>query len=90
VYRFKVKYFVPITDLWGVNLSYFGFTNFDWGYDLGYDPNRTSNSIDSSHIHALNNEHWHYSVVAPYFQNGGQWQTGAKLNWGDGDFSAIS
>ncbi len=42
-YRFKVKYFVPITDLWGGKLSYIGFTNFDWGSDLGDDPNRTSN-----------------------------------------------
>lgn len=58
-YRFKVKYFVPLTDLWGGSLSYIGFTNFDWGSDLGddnaYDLNgkhsRTSNSIASSHIH---------------------------------------
>ncbi len=57
-YRFKVKYFVPITQLWGGNLSYIGFTNFDWGSDTGddnfYDNNgkhaRTSNSIASSHI----------------------------------------
>ncbi|ECE7780673.1 nucleoside-specific channel-forming protein Tsx [Salmonella enterica] len=89
-YRFKVKYFVPITDLWGGKLSYIGFTNFDWGSDLGDDPNRTSNSIASSHILALNYDHWHYSVVARYFHNGGQWQNGAKLNWGDGDFSAKS
>lgn len=89
-YRFKVKYFVPITDLWGGKLSYIGFTNFDWGSDLGDDPNRTSNSIASSHITALNYDHWHYSVVARYFHNGGQWQNGAKLNWGDGDFSAKS
>ena len=34
-YRFKIKYFVPITDLWGGQLSYIGFTNFDWGSDLG-------------------------------------------------------
>jgi nucleoside-specific channel-forming protein len=36
-YRFKVKYFVPLTDLWGGSLSYIGFTNFDWGSDLGDD-----------------------------------------------------
>ncbi len=36
-YRFKIKYFVPITDLWGGQLSYIGFTNFDWGSDLGDD-----------------------------------------------------
>ena len=73
-YRFKVKYFVPITQLWGGNLSYIGFTNFDWGSDLGdndfRDLNgkkaRTNNSIASSHILALNYDHWHYSVVARY------------------------
>lgn len=67
-YRFKVKYFVPITDLWGGQLSYIGFTNFDWGSDLGDDSGyanngiktRTNNSIASSHILALNYDHWHY------------------------------
>ena len=55
-----MKYFVPLTDLWGGSLSCIGFTNFDWGSDLGddnfYDLNgkhaRTSNSIASSHIGA--------------------------------------
>ena len=97
-YRFKVKYFVPLTDLWGGSLSYIGFTNFDWGSDLGddnfYDLNgkhaRTSNSIASSHILALNYAHWHYSIVARYFHNGGQWADDAKLNFGDGPFSVRS
>jgi nucleoside-specific channel-forming protein len=88
-YRFKVKYFVPITQLWGGNLSYIGFTNFDWGSDLGdksgYAENgikqRTNNSIASSHILALNYDHWHYSVVARYWHNGGQWNDDAKLVW---------
>ncbi|KEA50124.1 MULTISPECIES: nucleoside-specific channel-forming protein Tsx [Mangrovibacter] len=89
-YRFKVKYFVPITDLWGGKLTYIGFTNFDWGSDLGDEPNRTSNSIASSHILALNYDHWHYSVVARYFHNGGQWDDGAGLNFGKGDFNVKS
>lgn len=97
-YRFKVKYFVPITQLWGGNLSYIGFTNFDWGSDTGddnfYDNNgkhaRTSNSIASSHILALNYDHWHYSVVARYWHNGGQWNDDASLNFGNGDFSVRS
>ncbi|RDK95978.1 nucleoside-specific channel-forming protein [Enterobacillus tribolii] len=97
-YRFKVKYFVPLTSLWGGNLSYIGFTNFDWGSDLGdkdfRDNNgrkaRTNNSIASSHILALNYDHWHYSFVARYFHNGGQWADGAELNFGDGDFKVKS
>lgn len=88
-YRFKVKYFVPITQLWGGNLSYIGFTNFDWGSDLGdkggYALNgvkaRTNDSIASSHILALNYDHWHYSVVARYWHNGGQWNDDAQLRF---------
>lgn len=76
-YRFKIKYFVPLTPLWGGQLNYIGFTNFDWGSDLGNDANRTSNSIASSHVLALNYDHWHYSVVARYFHNGGQWEDGS-------------
>ncbi|UMX64319.1 hypothetical protein MJ588_06670 [Klebsiella pneumoniae] len=31
-YRFKVKYFVPLTDLWGSSLELpIGFTSCDWG-----------------------------------------------------------
>ncbi|ATA21898.1 nucleoside-specific channel-forming protein Tsx [Gibbsiella quercinecans] len=87
-YRVKVKYFVPITELWGGNLSYIGFTNFDFGSDLGKDSNwvdgtgkqvRTNDSIASSHILSLNYAHWHYSVVARYFHHGGQWQDGADI-----------
>ncbi|WP_368257866.1 outer membrane protein OmpK, partial [Citrobacter sp. RTP31023st1_F3_RTP31023_210422] len=37
-----------------------------------------------------NYDHWHYSVVARYFHNGGQWKGGDTLNWGEGDFSAKS
>ena len=85
-----MKYFVPITQVWGGQLTYIGFTNFDWGSDLGDDPNRTSNSIASSHVLALNYDHWHYSVVARYFHNGGQWKGGDTLNWGEGDISAKS
>ncbi|MBX9331007.1 nucleoside-specific channel-forming protein Tsx, partial [Serratia marcescens] len=84
----KVKYFVPLTQVWGGNLSYIGFTNFDFGSDLGKDSHwvdgtgkqvRTGNSIASSHILALNYDHWHYSFVARYFHNGGQWQDGADI-----------
>ena len=91
-YRFKIKYFVPLTTLWGGNLSYIGFTNFDWGSDLGDNsgPSRTSNSIASSHILSLNYDHWHYSFVARYFHNGGQWNDGTELNFGNGSFHVKS
>ena len=97
-YRFKVKYFVPLTEMWGGNLSYIGFTNFDWGSSLGDDDfrdlngnkARSNNSIASSHILSLNYTHWHYSFVARYFHNGGQWADGAELNFGNGNFDVKS
>ena len=89
-YRFKVKYFVPLTQVWGGNLSYIGFTNFDWGSDLGDTAGRSSNSIASSHILSLGYDHWHYSFVARYFHNGGQWEDGTELNFGKGNFNVKS
>ena len=91
-YRFKVKYFLPLTDLWGGNLSYIGFTNFDFGSELRDKAGdaRTNNSIASSHILSLGYDHWHYSVVARYFHNGGQWADGTELNFGKGPFEVKS
>ena len=91
-YRFKVKYFLPLGDMWGGKISYIGFTNFDWGSDLADNGNtsRSNNSIASSHILALNYAHWHYSFVARYFHNGGQWEDGTGLNFGKGDFNVKS
>lgn len=82
----------------GGQLSYIGFTNFDWGSDLGDDSGnaingiktRTNNSIASSHILALNYDHWHYSVVARYWHDGGQWNDDAELNFGNGNFNVRS
>jgi nucleoside-specific channel-forming protein len=77
-YRVKVKYFVPLTQVLGGDLAYIGFTNFDFGSDLGDSQYRTSNSIASSHVLALNYNHFHYSFVARYFNNGGQWKNGDR------------
>ena len=87
-YRFKVKYFVPITDLWGGQPSHIGFTNFDWGSDLGDDSGcanngiktRTNNSIASSHILALNYDHWHYLSLPVTGITGGQWNDDEELD----------
>lgn len=86
-YRFKIKYFIPLTRTLGGNLNYTGFTNFDFGskignkYVTGSNGNqlRSDNAIASSHILTLSYPHWHYSVVARYFHNGGQWKEGAAL-----------
>ncbi|MCC3701067.1 nucleoside-specific channel-forming protein Tsx [Rouxiella badensis] len=89
-YRFKVKYFLPLGEMWGGKVSYIGFTNFDFGSQLADNENysRTNHSIASSHILALNYAHWHYSLVARYFHNGGQWADGTELNFGNGNFTA--
>lgn len=91
-YRFKIKYFLPLTQLWGGNLSYIGFTNFDFGSELRDKAGdaRTNNSIASSHILSLGYDHWHYSVVARYFHNGGQWADGTELDFGKGPFEVKS
>lgn len=82
-YRFKVKYFVPIGQALGGDVAYIGFTNFDWGSDLGDSQYRTSNSIASSHILSLNYGNLHYAFVARYFNNGGQWKNGSRPVWMD-------
>ncbi len=51
--------------------------------DLNGKKARTNDSIASSHILALNYDHWHYSVVARYWHNGGQWNDDASLNFGN-------
>lgn len=78
-YRFKVKYSLPLTQFLGGQLTYIGFTNVDWGSDLKQSAGRTSNAIASSHILALNYDHWHYSLVARYFYHGGQWETNPNI-----------
>ncbi|RWR03059.1 hypothetical protein ED28_04475 [[Pantoea] beijingensis] len=91
-YRFKIKYFLPLTTLWGGSLNYISFTNFDFGSDLRDKAGdaRTNNSIASSHILSLGYDRWHYSVVARYFHNGGQWSDGTELNFGNGPFEVKS
>lgn len=86
--RFKIKYFYPLTSLWGVSLTYIGFTNFDFGSDMPEQDgsSRTRNAIASSHILALNHAHWHYGFVARYFRHGGQWKDGTELDFGQGSF----
>ncbi|AHF73284.1 nucleoside-specific channel-forming protein Tsx [Candidatus Sodalis pierantonius str. SOPE] len=91
-YRVKVKYFYPLTTLWGGGLSYIGFTNFDFGSDLADNAGgvRSNNAIASSHILALAYDHLHYLLVARYFHHGGQWRDGSQLDFGDGPFSVAS
>lgn len=88
-YRFKIKYSIPLTNLFGGRLGYNSFTNFDFGSDLAdksHNNKRTSNAIASSHILSLLYEHWKFAFTLRYFHNGGQWNAGEKVNFGDGPF----
>ncbi|WET40478.1 nucleoside-specific channel-forming protein Tsx [Citrobacter enshiensis] len=88
-YRFKIKYSIPLTNVLGGRLVYSGFTNFDFGSDLAektYNNTRTNDAIASSHILSLIYEHWKFAFTLRYFHNGGQWNSGEALNFGDGPF----
>ncbi|MFT4191991.1 MAG: nucleoside-specific channel-forming protein Tsx [Comamonas sp.] len=91
-YRVKIKYFYPLASVLGGSLSYIGFTDFDFGSKLRKldGDSRSSNSIASSHVLSLNYTHWHFSLVERYFHNGGHWQDGATLDYGDGSFRVRS
>lgn len=70
-------------------MVYNSFTNFDFGSDLAdksHNNKRTSNAIASSHILSLLYEHWKFAFTLRYFHNGGQWNAGEKVNFGDGPF----
>lgn len=94
-YCFKIKYFVLIIDLWGGQLSYIGFINFDWGFDLGDDSGNVINGIKIcinnfivfSYILVLNYDYWYYFVVVCYWYDGGQWNDDVELNFGNGNFN---
>ena len=50
----------------------------------------TASSIYVASALALNYDHWHYSVVARYWHDGGQWNDDAELNFGNGNFNVRS
>ncbi|WP_082890389.1 nucleoside-specific channel-forming protein Tsx [Halotalea alkalilenta] len=90
-YRFKIKYFYPLADLWGGSLNWIGFANYDFGSDLGDEsPIRTNNSLAATNILSLGYTHWQFSAVARYWHNGGQWKDGTQLDFGDGPFRVSS
>lgn len=87
-YRFQMKYFYPIGQFHGGNLSYVGFFNYDFGSDLREktgDNTRTDNAFVATNVLLYSFTHWRFWTAARYFHNGGQW-SGSDLNFGDGTF----
>lgn len=95
-YRFKVKYVIPITTIFGGNLNYVGFTNFDFGSDLKEKSggeqqfySRTNSSIVSTNVLSLVYPHWNFGATLRYFYHGGQFEEGSKAFNSDGDITSI-
>ena len=91
-YRAQLKYIVPIDKFSnGASLTYIGFTNFDFGSDIHKDnPARTANATVATNVLLYSFTHLRFTLVGRYFHNGGNWEDGSELNFGDGNFRARS
>ncbi|GHC18459.1 nucleoside-specific channel-forming protein Tsx [Kushneria pakistanensis] len=91
-YRAQLEYSYPLASFDnGASLFYAGFTNYDFGSDLGDgDTTRTNESVVATNAFVYSFTHLRFLAVARYFHNGGQWNDGSELNFGDGDFSVRS
>lgn len=91
-YRAQAKYFLPLATFGnGAKLDYVGFTNYDFGSDLGdRDASRTNESVVATNVLLYSFTHLRFMAVARYFHNGGQWNDDAELNFGDGPFHVRS
>ncbi|RKQ97227.1 nucleoside-specific channel-forming protein [Kushneria sinocarnis] len=91
-YRAQLEYSYPIADFDnGASLFYSGFTNYDFGSDLGDDdPTRTNEEIVATNAFVYSFTHLRFLAVARYFHNGGQWNDGSELNFGEGPFTVRS
>lgn len=80
-YRAQVKYIVPLTQLANADLTWVGFTNYDFGSNLDKDnPGvRTSTAWVSTNVLSLSWTHWAVSVVGRYFHNASNFRSGADL-----------
>jgi nucleoside-specific channel-forming protein len=89
-YRFNLTYAFPIQLLSSQNrrVSYFSYTNFDWGSGpaenlSSYSRSIKPNQMTSNHCVSINYDHWYYSLSAQYFHNGGHSSNGEESDgWG--------
>ncbi|SPJ33305.1 nucleoside-specific channel-forming protein Tsx [Kushneria phyllosphaerae] len=91
-YRAQLEYNYPLASFDnGASLFYAGFTNYDFGSDLGDgDSTRTNEAVVATNAFVYSFTHLRFLAVARYFHNGGQWNDGSELNFGDGDFRVRS
>lgn len=91
-YRAQLEYSYPVASFDnGASLFYAGFTNYDFGSELGdRDSARTNESVVATNAFVYAFTHLRFLAVARYFHNGGQWHDGSELNFGDGDFTVRS
>ncbi|MCM5703551.1 nucleoside-specific channel-forming protein Tsx [Larsenimonas salina] len=92
-YRAQVKYFLALATFGnGAKLDYVGFTNFDFGSDLGdkAGATRTNEATVATNVLLYSFTHLRFMAVARYFHNGGQWNDDATLDFGDGPFHVRS
>lgn len=77
-YRAQLNYSYPLGSFDnGASLVYVGFTNHDFGSDLGdNDPTRTNESTVATNVLLYQFTHLRFMAVARYFHNGGQWNDG--------------
>jgi len=92
-YRAQLKYVLPLKHFGnGASLTYVGFTNFDFGSDLHSEAGatRTDNATVATNVVVYDFKHLHLMAAGRYFHNGGQWENGTELNFGQGNFNARS
>lgn len=90
-YRAQLKYIWPLAKFDnGASLTYVGFTNFDFGSQLGDEPGRTANATVSTNVLLYAFTHLRFMFAARHFHNGGNWRDGTELNFGEGDFEGRS
>ncbi len=80
--------------LWGGQLSYIGFTNFDWGSDLAMTAVMRTTVLKHVPITLLLQPYSGAELRSlallcrcPLWHNGGQWNDDAELNFGNGNLT---
>ncbi len=87
-YRAQMKYTLPLGTLYGGQVLYVGFFNYDFGSKLREetgDNTRTDTAFVATNVLAYSFKHWRFWTAARYFHHGGQW-AGTGLDFGDGTF----
>lgn len=66
------------------------YVAFDWIYDHGSNTANRANALVATNVLLYSFTHLRFTLVGRYFHNGGNWEDGSELNFGDGNFRARS